>query len=212
MSAPVLVVGAGGHAKVLVEALLASGVSIAGMTDADPSLAGKSVLGVPVLGGDDVVAGYQRGAIRLVNGIGSVGAQTLRRAIFENFSVQGFVFATVIHPSAVIASDAEIADGAQVMAGAVLQPGCRIGGNVIINTRASVDHDCTIGDHTHIAPGVTISGGVTIGYGCHVGTGATIIQGVRIGDGSVVGAGAVVTRDVPAGVTVLGVPARVVQP
>lgn len=211
MSDPLLILGAGGHAKVLVEALLADGALIAGLLDADPARLGDNVLGVPVIGEDRTAEDFPCDAVRLVNGIGSIGLPTLRRAIFEKFSVRGYGFATVIHPSAVVASDAELGEGAQIMAGAVLQPGCHIGSNAIINTRASVDHDCTVGDHTHIAPGVTISGGVTIGSGCHVGTGATVIQGVRIGDGSVVGAGAVVTKDVAAGVTVVGVPAKVVK-
>lgn len=210
MSEPVLVIGAGGHAKVLVEALLAEGALMAGVVDADATLLGHSVLGVPVIGDDRVIEDFPCDAVRLVNGIGSIGVPVLRRTIFERFSGRGYRFAVVVHPSAVIASDVELPDGVQVMAGAVLQPGCRIGSNVIINTRASVDHDCTVGDHTHIAPGVTLSGGVTIGAGCHVGTGATVIQGVRIGDGSVIGAGAVVTKDVAAGMTVVGVPAKVV--
>ncbi|QXE90592.1 acetyltransferase [Geomonas subterranea] len=210
MSDPVLIIGAGGHAKVLVEALLAEGALIAGMLDADPARLGDSVLGVPVIGDDNTAEDFPRDAVRLVNGIGSIGLPEMRRSIFERFSARGYRFATVVHPSAVVASDVELGAGAQIMAGAVLQPGCRIGDNVIINTRASVDHDCTIGDHTHIAPGVTLSGGVTVGSGCHVGTGATVIQGVRIGDGSVIGAGAVVTKDVAAGLTVVGVPAKVV--
>lgn len=209
MSDAVLIVGGGGHAKVLVEALLANAAIIAGIMDADSALLGKQVLGVPVLGDDQLLDEYPTDAVRLVNGIGSTGLPVGRRGIFERFTARGFGFATVVHPSAVIASDAELGEGAQVMAGAVLQPGCRIGANVIINTRASVDHDCIIGDHTHIAPGVTLSGGVSIGAGCHVGTGATVIQGITIGAGSVVGAGAVVTKDVAAGVTVVGVPAKV---
>ncbi|MBU5615222.1 acetyltransferase [Geomonas azotofigens] len=211
MSAPVLILGAGGHAKVLVEALLADGALMAGVVDADPGRLGQSVLGVPVIGDDRVVEDFPCDTVRLVNGIGSVGLPNLRTSIFERFSECGYRFATVVHPSAVVASDVELGEGVQVMAGVVLQPSCRIGRNAIINTRASVDHDCTIGDHTHIAPGVTVSGGVTIGSGCHVGTGATLIQGVRVGDGSVIGAGAVVTKDVAAGVTVVGVPAKVVM-
>lgn len=210
MSEPVLILGGGGHAKVLVEALLANHALIAGIVDADPGLRGKTVLGVPVLGGDELVGDYPPASLQLVNGIGSVGLPATRRAVYQRFAAQGYRFAVVLHPAAVVASDVELAEGAQIMAGAVIQPGCRIGRNVIINTRASVDHDCVIGDHVHIAPGCTLSGAVTVGAGCHIGTGATVIQGVKIGAGSVVGAGAVVTRDIEAGVTVVGVPARVV--
>lgn len=210
MNVPVLILGGGGHAKVLVEALLAGGAVIAGIVDPDPELQTKTVLGVPVIGDDETVGEYPGDAIRLVNGIGSVGLPKARKAIFERFLALGFNFASVTHPSAVVASDALLEEGAQIMAGAVIQPGCRIGRNAIVNTRVCVDHDCVIGEHVHLAPGVTLSGAVTVGAGCHLGTGATVIQGINIGAGSVVGAGAVVTKDVSAGVTVVGVPARVV--
>lgn len=211
MNLPVIVLGSGGHAKVLIEALLASSVEIVGIVDEDPAQKGKSILGIPVIGNDDTVNQYRPGAVQLVNGLGSVGVPERRREIFERFSALGYGFASVVHPSAVIASDAEIGEGAQIMAGAVIQPGSGIGRNAIINTRASVDHDCIIGDHTHIAPGVTLSGGVRVGAGAHIGTGATVIQGIDIGNDSLVGAGALVLKNVPSGVTVVGVPARVAQ-
>ena len=211
MSTPVIILGGGGHAKVLVEALLANDAIIAGIVDPDQSLHGTKILGVPVVGGDEVVAAYPCAEVQLVNGIGSVKVPRTRLELFERFSARGYIFATVVHPSAVIASDAELGEGAQVMAGTVIQPGSRIGRNAIVNTKASVDHDCLIGDHVHLAPGVTLSGEVTVGAGTHVGTGATVIQGVRIGSGSMVGAGALVLKDVPDGVTAMGVPAKVVQ-
>lgn len=211
MSLPVIILGAGGHAKVLIEALLASSAVIAGVVDPDLTLLGTTIHGVPVLGGDDVVNEFPPSEVQLVNGLGSVGLPVKRQQIFERFKGMDYNFATVVHPSAVVASDAELAEGAQVMAGAVIQPGCSIGINSIINTRASVDHDCSIGDHVHIAPGVTLSGGVTVGQTGHIGTGATVIQGIHVGAGSVIGAGALVLKDVPPSVTVVGVPARVVE-
>jgi UDP-perosamine 4-acetyltransferase len=211
MTIPVLVLGAGGHAKVLVEALLAGAAVIAGVVDANPELNGMQLLGVPVLGGDELVETFPPSEILLVNGIGSVGLPFRRRELFERFKNRGYRFATVVHPSAIIASDVELEEGAQIMAGAVIQPGSRIGSNAVINTRASVDHDCTIGEHTHIAPGVTLSGAVSVGGVCHVGTGATVIQGITIGSQSVIGAGALVLKDVPSSVTVRGVPAKVVK-
>ena len=210
MSLPVLVLGGGGHAKVLIDALLAASTAIAGIIDPDPLLAGARVLGVPVLGGDTVVKEFSSGEVLLVNGLGSVGLPLRRKRLFEQFKEQGYRFATVIHPSAIISSSVDMEEGVQVMAGAVIQPSCRIGMNTIINTRASVDHDCVVGDHAHVAPGVTLSGGVVIGTACHIGTAAAVVQGVTIGEASVVGAGAVVLKNVPAGTTVVGVPAKVV--
>lgn len=208
MSLPLIVLGAGGHAKVLIEALLASSSVITGIVDPDLTLARTEIIGVPVLGGDDVVNEFPSSKIKLVNGLGSVALPVKRQQLFERFKGMGYSFATVVHPSAVVASDVVFCEGAQVMAGAVIQPSSRIGINSIINTRASVDHDCTIGDHVHIAPGVIFSGCVKIGTGSHIGTGATVIQGVSIGIGCLVAAGAVVIKDIANGVMVRGVPAR----
>ena len=208
MTLPVLVIGAGGHAKVLIEALLASSAVIAGIVDSDRSLAGSMVLGVPVLGGDEVVGEFPPEEIHLVNGLGSTGLPGARRRIFDEFRGLGYYFASVVHPSAIVASDVVLHEGAQVMAGAVIQPGASIGGNSIVNTRASVDHDCVIAAHVHVAPGVTMSGGVRVGEATHIGTAAAVIQGVSIGRGCLVAAGAVVTRDIADGAKVRGVPAR----
>jgi sugar O-acyltransferase (sialic acid O-acetyltransferase NeuD family) len=205
---PVIILGAGGHAKVLVEALRRQSVAILGATDADPGKYGQSLSGVPILGSDDVVAQHMTSAIRLVNGMGSVRSVERRKALFLQYKNRGNAFATVVHPSAVVASDAILAEGAQVMAGAVLQPGCRIGANTIVNTRVVVDHDCEVGEHVHLAPGVVLSGGVVVGSETHIGSGATVIQGVRIGTGCLIAAGAVVVRNVPDGARVMGIPAR----
>ena len=211
MSLPVLIVGGGGHAKVLIEALRLRSVSILGIIDADPAYAGQKILGVPVIGGDEKATEYPLNDVQLVNGVGSIDIPEKRRGLFEKFKSKGFSFATVIHPSAVVASDVELGEGAQIMAGAVIQPGSSIGRNVIINTNASIDHDCQIGDHVHVAPGATLSGGVSVGTKTHIGTGATVIQGIRIGSGSIVGAGALVLKHVSDSVTITGVPARVVK-
>lgn len=208
MSFPVLIVGAGGHAKVLVEALLANSAVIAGIVNADLSRQGEMVLGVPLLGTDEIVCDFPPTEVRLVNGIGSVGLPVRRQELFSRFKELGYSFATVVHPAAVVSSDVVLCEGAQIMAGAVIQPGSRIGCNAIVNTKASADHDCSIGDHSHIAPGVTLSGGVLIGQSCHIGTGATVIQCIEIGSHSLVAAGALVVRNVAAGMTVRGVPAR----
>jgi sugar O-acyltransferase (sialic acid O-acetyltransferase NeuD family) len=208
MSLPVIILGAGGHAKVLIDSLLASVGIIVGIVDPDPALVSAKILGIPVLGGDGVVNEYPPSEILLVNGLGSVGLPVKRLQLFERFKVMGYAFATVVHPFTVVASDVELGEGTQVMAGAVIQPGSSIGCNVIINTRASLDHDCIICNHVHIAPGVTLSGGVSVGECSHIGTGATLIQGISIGRDCIVAAGAVVTKNIADGTMVRGVPAR----
>jgi UDP-perosamine 4-acetyltransferase len=195
----VILIGGGGHGRVLLDALLALGADVLGI--ADPALPTDvpGPRGLPVLGGDDAALAQAADAVMLVNGVGSTRSTAARTALYERFVAAGYRFATVVHPAAVIAGDVALGDGAQVMAGAVLQTGARLGANCIVNTRASVDHDCDIGAGAHIAPGVTLSGGVRIGPGSHIGTGAVVIQQVRIGAGALIGAGAVVLADVPDG-------------
>lgn len=203
-----IIIGAGGHARVLLDALQERGLPVYGLTDIDPLLRGQPVLNVPVIGDDSVISLYPLLTTLLVNGIGSIDSTAIRRAVFERFKRPGFSFLTVAHPSAVISSHATFGEGVQVMAGAVVQPGVRLGDNTIVNTRASVDHDCVIGAHCHIAPGATLSGAVQVGDGTHIGTGAVIKQGVKIGAGCLVAAGAVVIHNLEDGERVCGVPSR----
>lgn len=205
MELPVIVIGGGGHAKVLVSALLLRGRRVLGFVDLSPGL--PPLLGAPLLGNDSAVSEYPPDAVQLVNGIGSINSTRDRQKVYNSFIQKRYCFATVVHPSAVVAPQVQMDDGVQVFAGAVVQVGCRLGANVIVNTGARIDHDCTIDSHAHVAPGVTICGAVHVGAGAHIGAGATVVQGIRIGAGSVVGAGALVIRDVPQGATVIGVPA-----
>lgn len=205
MKRPWIVLGGGGHARVVVDVLRACGAELLGFTDRVrcPDLAD----GVPWLGGEDALAAYPADSVYLAVGVGAIGDSSTRRRLFLEVQERGYECPPLKHPRAVVSPDAQLAEGAQVMAGAVIQPGCRIGPNSIINTRASVDHDCVIGAYVHVAPGATLSGGVVVGDGAHIGVGATVIQGVHIGASSVVGAGAVVLSD-PCGATVVGVPAK----
>ena len=205
MELPVIVIGGGGHAKVLVSTLLLRRRYLLGFVDLNLAL--PPLLGISHLGTDSAVFKYLPGQVELVNGIGSVSCARNRQGVYDRFVEKQYRFATVIHPSAVVATEVEIESGVQIFAGAVVQPGCRLGANAIVNTGARVDHDCIVESHAHVAPGVTLCGAVQVGSGAHIGAGATVIQGVRIGAGSVVGAGALVIRDVPQGVTVIGVPA-----
>jgi len=202
---PVIVIGGGGHAKVLVSALLLRERTVLGFVDLNLNL--PPLNGAPHLGNDSAVLGYPPDGVQLVNGVGSIGCTRNRQNVYDRFVQKRYSFATVVHPSAVVAPEVHIEDGVQVLAGAVVQAGCRLGANVVVNTGARVDHDCIIDSHAHVAPGVTICGEVHVGTGAHIGAGATVIQGIRIGEGSVVGAGALVIRDVPQGAKVVGVPA-----
>jgi len=204
---PVIIIGGGGHAKVVADVLTLQGFHILGFTDIDETCHSLTSA-IPYLGDDSIINPYRPEDILLANGLGSTKTTIARRKIYDVFSEQGYKFACCVHPSAVIAIDVTIDEGAQIMAGVVIQPGSMIGRNVIINTRASIDHDCIIGDHVHVAPGATLSGGVQIASGAHVGTGATVIQGIFIGEDSIIGAGSVVLEDVAADSMVVGVPAR----
>jgi sugar O-acyltransferase (sialic acid O-acetyltransferase NeuD family) len=208
MYLPVIVLGGGGHCRVLLDTLGLLGKKVLGVCEKDVVGIGSIVNGVPVIGTDDEVLRFHRHDVELVNGIGSVGSTGVRAALFKHFRSLGYRFSTVIHPTAIIASDVVVEEGAQIMAGAVIQTGCRIGFNSIINTRASIDHDCVIGADAHLAPGVVLSGNVNVCRGVHIGTGAIVIQGINICQNSIVGAGSAVLRDVAEGVTVFGVPAR----
>lgn len=189
----------------LVSALFLLQRRVLGFVDPDPMR--PPLLGARHLGDDGAVFGHRPGSVRLVNGVGSISCTRNRRTVYDRFVQEQYGFATVIHPSAVVAPEVQIEDGVQVFAGAVVQTGCRLGANAVLNTGARVDHDCVIGAHAHVSPGVTICGAVCVGDGAHIGAGATVIQGIRIGAGSLVGAGALVIRDVPPGATVIGVPA-----
>jgi UDP-perosamine 4-acetyltransferase len=199
---PVIILGAGGHAKVIAEALRKSDREIIGLLTPDTP-ADTEACGSVVLGDESVLEGYSSNAIELANGIGAIPGNEARWKQAARMREMGYRFAQVIHPSAVIADDVLIEDGVQIMAGVVIQPGVVIGRDSIINTGVLLDHDCVIGEDCHIAPGVVSSGGVRVGNNTHLGTGAVIIQGISIGQGSVVAAGSIVYRDVPDGTTVI---------
>jgi sugar O-acyltransferase (sialic acid O-acetyltransferase NeuD family) len=199
-----IVLCAGGHARVVIEALLSRGIRPTAVTDRDAGRIGESLGGIRITGSDEDILKMDADSVELANGLGNRASRSDpglagRRALFGRFVALGYKFPVISHASAVIASDAVLDDGAQVMAGAVIQPAARIGRNVLVNTRAVVEHDCVVGDHAHVAPGAVLCGGVSVGEGAHIGAGAVVLGGINVGAGSVVAAGAVVARHVEAG-------------
>jgi sugar O-acyltransferase (sialic acid O-acetyltransferase NeuD family) len=195
-----VVLCAGGHASVVVEALRSCGLHPDAATDRDLTRKGQLLSGVPIIGPDDNVLEMAVSTTELANGLGNRASRTSarlsnRRQLFDRFFALGYAFPVVRHASAVVAHGVSLGEGAQIMAGAVIQPGARVGRNVLVNTRAVVEHDCTVDDHTHLAPGSLLCFGVSVGQEVHVGAGAIILPQVRLGSGSIVAAGAVVTSD-----------------
>lgn len=209
---PVILLGAGGHARVLISLLRLLGRPIAALLDDDPAKQGTRIDGLPITAGLDAISKHNTQEIQLINAIGSAHRPTARQAVYDQYVKLGYSFATLIHPAAAVAPEAIFEQGVQIMAHATLQPGANLQPNTLINTAASIDHDTTIGEHTHIAPGATLCGGVSIGPGCHIGAGATIIQGLTLGAGVVVGAGATVLNDIPNNQTAFGTPAKLALP
>lgn len=207
-AAPVIIVGAGGHGRVLADALLLAGRTVLGFVDADAGLQGTTVIGLKVLGDDTrLIAGDWPEAV-LVNGVGGRPGGRVRRDVQTRLETAGRRFTGVRHPSAVVSPFAEIDDTAQVLARAVVQAGAVVGHGCIVNTGAIVEHDVRLEPFTHCAPGSILCGDVRIGATCHIGAGAVVREGVTLGDGVVVGAGAVVVDDHAGPALLLGVPAR----
>lgn len=202
-----VIVGAGGHARVVMDALFGFiGIdSSVAFADDDASLHGRLMLGRPVLGApSDTVFPGTRFHI-------AVGSNSTRKQLYlQMLSTQGLPF-TVVHSHASVSRHAKLDEACFVGARSVVAPGAILGVGVIINHGAVVDHDCQVGDFAHIAPGATLAGGVRVGSGVLVGAGANLLPGVAIGHGAVVGAGAVVTENVPPEAMVVGIPARAVK-
>ncbi len=201
----VVIVGAGGHAKVVIELVRAAGFyQILGCTD--PEMKSAGVLGVPVLGSDDVLGQVLSEGTR--HAFLAIGDNAARQSVGAKVRALGFELINAISPHALISPTAILGAGIAIMNGAVVNACTRLGDFAIVNTGAVVDHDCEIGAGVHLGPGSTLAGTVKVGSGAFVGAGATIVPGITIGEGATIGAGAVVIHDVPAGAVVAGVPAR----
>jgi len=206
---PIIIIGAGGHANVLLDILLAQGHRVHGLTDVNANLHGQLRQNIPILGNDSLIETYANSEISLVNAVGSTYVPHHRRQLFEKYQSLGYDFINVQHTSASCSQFAQLGQGCQVLAGSVIAAQAKIGDNVLLNHRSVVEHDCCIGAHCHIATGAVICGASYVEDSVHIGAGATLIQGVHIGTGTVVAAGATVINDIPAHVLVAGTPATI---
>lgn len=182
--------GASGHCKVIIDILEANGIIIDYIVDDNPEL--DYLMNYPV----------KRNTGLYDEAIVSIGANELRKRVVSGIEVGKYL--TVRHPSSVVSPRARIGAGSVVMQGAIIQSCAYIGNHCIVNTGASVDHDVKLGDFVHVAPHATVTGGVTVGEGTWIGAGAVVKQGIKIGCWSVIGAGAVVVDDIPDGVVAYG--------
>ncbi|HAR94386.1 MAG TPA: serine acetyltransferase [Deltaproteobacteria bacterium] len=207
----VVILGAGGHAAVLIDIIRESNIlQIAGILDRPQSARiGEAHCNVPIMGGDELLCVLEeRGVKSFVVGVGSKGDNRLREELYHLAVNAGLSPFMVIHPSSMIASTAHLGPGAQILAGSIVNSYATVGANAIINTGAVVEHHCVVGEHSHVAPGAVIGGEVSIGHRAHIGLGAKIREGLRIGNHSLVGVGAVVIDDVADNTVVVGNPAK----
>lgn len=205
----IVVIGAGGHANVVIDTLkLAAEHEVVGVVADDR--AASEVLGIPLIGGDEVVPRLLASGIQ--GFLVAVGDNTARRRLFDFATRHGLAPVCAIHPSAVVASGVHIGSGVAMMANSVINSASYIEDNVIVNTGATVDHHAWIGPDVHIAPGCHIAGRVRVGAGSFLGVGVSVIPEITIGERVVIGAGATVFKDVPSDSRVVGAPMRFLEP
>ncbi len=198
------VLGAGGHAKVVISTLRAVGYTILEVYDDDPYKWGRTCLGVSISGPiSKIEQSFSASAVV------AIGDNRVRQTIVSKLTQVCWV--TAVHPSAVVDSSVQLGVGTVIFAGAVIQPETRVGDHVIVNTGTTVDHDNIIDSYVHLAPGVHLAGNVTVEEGAFLGISSVVTPGVSIGSWAVVGAGSVVIRNIVPHATAVGVPARIIK-
>ena len=200
MGTNVVLYGASGHCKVIVDICEQSQLSIKAIVDDNPKAEG--------ILGKDVISTQSYDLQTSDNVLLSIGNNNVRKLLSNKLKVN---FISIIHPKAVISNYTSIDKGTVVMATAVLNSDTTIGKHCIINTGAIIEHDCKISDYVHISPNASLAGGVSIGEGTHVGIGASIIQGVTIGKWVTIGAGSVIIKDIPDYAVVVGNPGKIIK-
>lgn len=211
MNQDLVLLGGGGHARVVLDALELLGLKTRVRGVLAPMMTDREQVGLPWLGGDEALAEFSPRETLLINGLGSVRGIGQRLALFDQNRALGFGFLSVIHPHAMVSAGAVVGEGVLVMVRGVVQTGAVLAENVLVNTGAIVEHDCRLESHVHVATGAVLCGGVSVGRASHIGAGAVVREGIVIGSGVVVGAGAVVVDDVRDGAVVVGCPAREIK-
>jgi len=211
MPESIVIVGAGGHARVIADIVrLAGRYTVVGyLDDLHPERRGASWDAGTILGGMEQLGVLRSSGVNAA--FVAVGDCEARLALADRLGAAGFDLPVLMHPSAVRAGDVTMGPGSVLVAGAIVNPGARIGAHVIVNTAASVDHECVIDDGVHIACGARLGGRVHVGRGSWIGLGAVVKERVHIGSGTLVGAGSLVLKDLPDDVVAYGTPARVIS-
>jgi len=205
----VVIVGAGGHGKVVLDILRLRGQHrVIGFLDGDVSLEGQIVCGLPVLGSVNSLSKFKS---KIKGAIVAIGDNRARLTYARKLSDAGISLISAIHPAAVVGAGAVIGANVVLAAGAVIGADANVGDSSIVNTTAVVDHECVLAQGVHICPGALLAGRVRVEVGAFVGLGAKVIQCLTVGAWSIVGAGAVVLKDISEGSTAVGVPARVIR-
>lgn len=195
------IIGASGHAKVVIDILLEREIPVDGIWDDNIEL--RSLKGFPIKGNFSEFLKSSANSVII-----AIGNNSVRKKLAEKLQ---FTDAMAIHPKSVVSKSSHVGIGTVIMANATVNADTRIGIHGIINTNSSVDHDCEIDDYVHISPHVGLAGNVSVGEGTHIGIGASIIQGIKIGKWATIGAGAVVIRDVPDYAIVVGNPGKIIK-
>lgn len=207
MKKKIVLIGAGGHAKVIIDILVKyEEYEIIGCLDKSYREKQK-ILGYDVIGDDSVIQNLYNGGVK--NAFVALGNNKLRYEISKDLISKGFTLINVISKNSYIADSVKLGYGIAIMPGAIINSNTIIGNNVIINTNASIDHDCNIGDNCHIAPGASLSGYINLGTGAFLGTGCNVRDRINIGQWSTIGVGSAVVKNIPSYSLAYGVPAKV---
>ena len=209
MSTKLVIFGAGGHARVVANAIQAEKANeITFFADIKIPSGSAMLAGRPIRSEAD---GFAAGEAGVKHAFVAIGSNALRARVASQVLEAALELIVVVHPSAMLASEVRIGAGTFVSAGAILNPNAVVGRNSIVNTAAVIEHDCRIGDNCHVGPGAVLCGGVHVGDGSLVGAGATVLVGVEIGANAVIGAGATVLNNVPPGARVVGTRGRLLD-